>query len=105
MVIPGTTPTNIFVIQDVDVKADNIKTLEIVYTQKGKILFEKHLEEVVIDENRISVWLSQQETLLFNHEEFVKVQIAILMYDGNCIKNHNPIVITVGECLKCEVLT
>lgn len=100
--IPGTTPTNKFRCKKLNTA--DIKKLEMVYSQKGEILFEKGTEDVeIVDDHTISVHLTQEETLKFDHEDLVKIQIAILTHSGECRKCRVKRA-TVEECLKKEVL-
>ena len=58
----GTTPINIF---RTDVDLTNASVLFITYKQNGKVILEKSIDEVKIQNNIVSVYLSQKETLLF----------------------------------------
>lgn len=58
----GTTPINIF---RTDVDLTNASVLFITYKQNGKVILEKSIDEVKIQNNIVSVYLSQKDTLLF----------------------------------------
>lgn len=101
MTIPGTTPTHIFKIKS-NLDITSIKKLLVVYAQDEKVLFEKTENDCEITENEIKVRLSQEETLLFDFEKFVEIQLQILTHGNDSLKSR-VIKFTVGECLRCEV--
>lgn len=77
----GTTPTNIF---RTDVDLTSASVLFITYKQNGKVVLEKSIDEVKIQKNIVSVYLSQKDTLLFT-EEIVTIQIRAKFSDGSAI--------------------
>lgn len=77
----GTTPTNIF---RTDVDLTNATVLFITYKQNGKVVLEKSIDEVKIQKNIVSVYLSQKDTLLFT-EGIVTIQIRAKFSDGSVI--------------------
>lgn len=77
----GTTPTNIF---RIDVDLTNASVLFITYKQNGKVVLEKSIDEVKIQKNIVSVYLSQKDTLLFT-EGIVTIQIRAKFSDGSVI--------------------
>ena len=77
----GTTPINIF---RTDVDLTNASVLFITYKQNGKVILEKSIDEVKIQNNIVSVYLSQKETLLFM-EGIVTIQIGAKFSDGSAI--------------------
>lgn len=77
----GTTPINIF---RTDVDLTNASVLFITYKQNGKVILEKSIDEVKIQNNIVSVYLSQKDTLLFM-EGIVTIQIRVKFSDGSTI--------------------
>ena len=77
----GTTPINIF---RTDVDLTNASVLFITYKQNGKVVLEKDLQDVKIQKEVITVFLSQKETLLFT-EGIVTIQIRVKFPDGSSI--------------------
>lgn len=77
----GTTPINIF---RTDMDLTNASVLFITYKQNGKVVLEKSIDEVKIQKNIVSVYLSQKDTLLFT-EEIVTIQIRAKFPDGSVI--------------------
>lgn len=56
----GTTPTLTFTLP---IEADTITLLNIAFSQRHRIAFEKSLNDVIIDGTTISLTLSEEETL------------------------------------------
>ena len=77
----GTTPINIF---RTDVDLTNASVLFITYKQNGEVILEKSIDEVKIQNNIVSVYLSQKDTLLFM-ERIVTIQIRAKFSDGSAI--------------------
>lgn len=107
----GTTPTHVFYS---DVSLENVSELYITYNQYGSTIVEKNLDDVTIDinENSITVPLTQQETLLFKNKNWswldpnrnisygnVRVQCRIKFEDGNVIAS-DIISIDIDDILK-----
>lgn len=78
--IKGTTPTIIFTSPDT---FDCTLPSKIVLTVKSgaKVIIRKENEDLDIQEHSISVWFSQEETLSFQRE--IKMQLNMLYDDGN----------------------
>lgn len=91
----GTTPIHIF---RTDVDLTNASVLFITYKQNGKIVLEKSIDEVTIQKEVVTVYLSQKETLLFN-EGTVTIQIRAKFPDESTIAS-NLIRTSVKEILK-----
>jgi hypothetical protein len=100
MILPGTTPTHTFEIDDLP---SNITNVRITYKQKNKIIIQKEKEDCEIQPGTISVTLTQEDTLKFTNNEFVKIQLRAVTDTGEAL-SHDPIIKTVGECLDNEVL-
>ena len=94
--IRGTTPTHKFYADDINL--ENIEELYITYAQGKKVIIEKTLEDVELntEENSISVFLTQEDTLKFKTTQWsylypnenkrdmmVEVQIRIKFNDLN----------------------
>lgn len=80
----GTTPIHIF---RTDVDLTNASVLFITYKQNGKIILEKSIDEVTIQKEVVTVYLSQKETLLFN-EGTVTIQIRAKFPDESTIASN-----------------
>ncbi len=97
----GTTPTHTFT--DIPFSAKEIAKVRITYAQRGKIVVEKTEEDCKFDGNTIIVKLSQEETLKFDENAFLKIQAKILTTDGESHVS-DEVTLTVSEALNKEVL-
>lgn len=73
--IRGSTPTHVF---RLPINTELIKALRITYVQKQKTVLEKTEQDVTMDGTTISLRLTQEETLAFNAECRVKIQLKVL---------------------------
>ena len=95
----GTTPTHTFTFPfDTAI----IKDLSIVYQQNGENIIKKKLSDCKVDGNSVSITLSQEETLMFNLESIVRVQVKVLT-QGNDVLVSDIISRRAYECLDKEV--
>lgn len=79
--IRGTTPTHIFE-TDVDLRDFRIY---ISYKQRGSVIVEKTNEDCEITATQVSVKLSQEDTLKFNIDAPVRIQIRAVVENGDAI--------------------
>lgn len=81
----GTTPTHKFNV-NVNLQATRVF---LTYKQRGSIVVEKDsnvdTETLTIDGNSVTVTLSQEDTLKFNYNEGVEIQIRAVYEDGKAI--------------------
>lgn len=98
--VRGTTPTHQFALP---IEPDMIQTLQIIYAQKGEIVLTKGKDDCTFDGKSVSVKLTQQETFLFDEDEYVKIQFRVLTNDGDALASHI-MRVTCDECLSDEVL-
>lgn len=96
----GTTPTNTF---KVDADLSEASVLFITYSQQGKTIIEKTLEDATITPEDITVNLTQAETLEFNSGIPVKIQIRAGFEDGSRIAS-NIMTTDVSAILKDGVI-
>lgn len=100
--IRGTTPTHVF-ISCMDLSEVTVEEAYITYSQNNEVIFEKTFPDVEIDGKKISVKLTQEETLLLNDGESVEIQAALKFEDGTVVRSR--IVRTdVGMILKDEAI-
>lgn len=76
----GTTPILTF---DVPFAVDNVKALNIAFSQCGEVILEKELADCVIQETSLAVKLSQADTLKLKGWEYVDIQIRAVMQDDS----------------------
>lgn len=98
--IRGTTPTHIF---KIPFDTANLKEVRIFYAQNKKVIVEKTTENCVMEENKITVKLTQEETLRFSHMKNTEIQLKVMTTDGTVMATH-PLQVHVCEILKDEVL-
>lgn len=85
MLIPkGCTLTNTFTFPFLK---EDVSALYITYSQNGKEVVEKNLNDCEFVDNRIHVLLSQEETLRFDENLRISVQIRVRLNDGTVTKS------------------
>jgi hypothetical protein len=99
--IRGTTPTHVF---EIPLDASLVADLRVSYAQGGDALITKKLADVKLEGNTITVRLTEEETLLFDHSKSIAfVQVKVKTTGGDVlssrIMNFN-----VFEALNEEVL-
>lgn len=92
----GTTPTNTFA-SDVDLTSAEV--MFITYKQAGRTIIEKTLPDVTFGEGSFSVELTQAETLRFNSQQEVEIQVRVKFPGDEAIAS-NIIKTSVGRILK-----
>lgn len=80
----GTTPTHIFTLP-FDTQA--VKTVKVTYAHNGEIMLEKQTEDCTMQGNTVSVKLTQEETLLFDNNQLLQLQIRVLLYNGDALRS------------------
>jgi hypothetical protein len=88
--IRGTTPTHYFT---APCSGENISKVNILYAQDDVFLFMKKKEDCTIDGSTISVTLTREDTLKFNHKSPAQVQAVIETTRGDVIES---VVETIG---------
>lgn len=98
--IRGTTPTHVF---ETDVDLRNFR-IYITYKQRGSIVIEKTNEDCTITSTSVTVKLTQDDTLRFNIDAPVKIQIRAVAVSGDAIAS-DIIDTTAREILKDGVIS
>lgn len=80
----GTTPTNTF---DVDVDLRQASVMYITYAQKGRTVIEKEISDITIEEDKLTVTLTQKETLALSTGE-VEIQIRAKFPEGLAVESN-----------------
>lgn len=96
MIRRGTTPTQQF---NTSIDLYGASVLYITYKQYGKIVVEKTKEDCLITSTYVAVQLTQSETLLFDDDHKVEIQIRAKFSDGTAVAS-NIIETDVGAILK-----
>ena len=98
--IRGTTPTHQFVVPfDTSVLSEVLIT----YAQDNKLVLTKNIKDCTIEQDVISVTLTQEETLRFDSDHHVKIQLRALTTGGDALASQI-ITRSVGDVLNDEVL-
>ena len=95
----GTTPLNIFT---VDADLTTAEVIYITYKQGCQVVIEKDKDEIEVTANKLTVRLSQEDTLKFDYRE-VEIQIRARYSNGTAIAS-NIIKTTVEHILKDGVI-
>ena len=96
----GTTPTHTFTIPfDVSM----IKTAKVIYSQSGKVIFDKCGDDLKLSENTIQVKLNQEDTLSLDCKDSVSIQVRVLTVGGDALAS-DIMLVPVSRCLDDEVL-
>lgn len=98
--IRGTTPSHTFTLP---FSADIISKMRIIYKQNDDIILVKTLDDCAVDGNTFSYKLTQEETLLFDSEIKVDIQVRVLT-TGNDSLASRIYKIGVGALLEDGVL-
>ena len=99
--ICGTTPTHIF---KIPFDTSQLKEIRISYAQDDAVIVEKTTSDCVLEGDKITVTLSQADTLKFSHQMPVEIQLKVLTVDG-CVLANDAIRVRAKEVLNKEVLT
>ena len=98
----GTTPTHTFEMPTTMV--GNIKSVEIIYSQKNNIVLRKSTEDITINDNLVSVTLTQEDTFKFADGVNAEIQVRVLDKADNAFVS-NIMCVSCDRCLTDEVLT
>ncbi len=75
--IKGTTPLHTF---SLPFDAENVKTIQITYAQENVVKLTKKNPDVEFTGNTASVKLTQEDTLKFNADRCVEIQVRVLTH-------------------------
>ena len=100
MIGKGCTCRNTFTLP---FNTDKINAICIVYCQNDKVLLKKQLEDCSFSNKVVTVELSQEDTLNFDHSKIIKIQLKIKLKDDTVVKS-NVIETITDELLCCEVI-
>lgn len=82
--IRGTTPEHYF---SVNVDLSSATELYITYSQNGKPIIEKKIDDATITEDTITVNLTQEDTLKLKERD-CQIQIRVKLLDGTAIASN-----------------
>ena len=98
--IKGTTPIHVF---NIPLKASEIQNVEITYSQSDEVILQKGVADCIIEDDRITVKLTQEDTLKFNHKKKVQFQIRVLTVEGVAMSSR-VMFMEAEQCLSNEEL-
>lgn len=98
--VRGTTPTHTYTLPfDTSI----IKVVEITYAQLDAVIVKKTTDDCTLDGNTVTVRLTQEDTLQFDHRQNVQIQLRVLTKAGDALASEIRRV-SVQQCLGNEVL-
>lgn len=100
MIAKGCTYKNTF---DFPYSENSVEAIQIAYWQNGKVLFDKRLCDCTFSEGMVTVYLNQEETLMFNSQQVIKIQLKVRLVGGAVVKS-NIIETITDEVLSHEVI-
>ena len=98
--IRGTTPIHIF---ELPFAASEIEKCSVTYKQGRDIKLKKTTEECILEEARIIVNLTQEDTLKFNSCTYVEIQLKVKIKGSDDVMATDPIKKTRDEIFDEEI--
>lgn len=98
--IRGTTPTHCFTLPFDGI---TVKKYNIVYSQNGVTVLKKREGDCTLENNTITLRLTQEETMLFDSEKEISIQLHMLTAGGDALVS-NIHTDKAEDCLDNEVL-
>jgi hypothetical protein len=102
MVIRGTTPKHEF---DLPYPLETVKDLRITYGQGKKIIFVKDINDCTVTEGKITLYLTQEETLSFIPNKRLYIEVRIQLIDNQIVQAEEPIALRVVDTMNEEVIS
>lgn len=96
----GTTPTHTY---SLPFDVENVAKARIIYAQRGEVKIKKTEADCVMEGNTIQVRLTQEETLCFEENVCVDIQVRVLTTGGDAPASRIMHVLP-GALLENEVL-
>lgn len=100
MIPRGCTVQNSFAIP---YKASEVAVVWVTYVQSGDIVIDKITADCIISDSKVTLGLSQEETLKLKPWAKIQIQIRIRLHDGRATKS-NIIETTTDRVLKEMVI-
>ena len=97
--IRGTTPTIEF---KLPFEVDKLLVVLITFSQNGEEKLRKSEAECTLEDRSIKVWLSQEETLDFNPNTPIDIELKVKTTSYNVLIDHYKI--SVENCFNAEVI-
>lgn len=100
VIFQGSTPTNEI---SIPFPKNLIDKVVVTYEQDGNIVLEKYTDDLTISDYSVTAELNQEETLRFEADKMVVIQIKVKTTDGDVIPS-DKMYASVYEVLNKEVL-
>lgn len=97
----GTTPIHTF---DIPLKKSIIRSVKITYKQGDDIILCKRTGDCEIEDGKIVTHLTQEDTLRFECDKIIKIQLRVFTNDGESLVS-DVMRRGIHECLDDEVMT
>lgn len=97
MIGKGCTCINTFTLPFVQ---KDVKAICISYAQNKKVLFEKKLEDCTFSDGKVSVRLTQEDTLKFDSFKIIQIQLKVKLNGDVVVKSK--IIETITDDILCE---
>lgn len=101
IIIRGTTPEHEF---ELPYPLELIGDIRVIYGQGGRPTFTKTKEDCVLSEGKISVLLTQEETLSVLPSKPLDIEIRIKLTNGKVVRTEEPISLRVIGSMDNEVM-
>lgn len=98
--VRGSTPKHIF---KIPISTSTVNKVLITYEQLGRKVLEKTEKDVQMQDDTITLQLTQAETLLFKEKQTARIQLKVLTNSGDLLPSQI-ISVSVGEILNEEEL-
>ena len=82
MIFRATTPTHIYTLP---IDTSMLKRIRVTYEQEDRTILEKTETDCELVGSEIRITLTQEETLLFDSDHRVKIQLRVLTNDGKAL--------------------
>lgn len=98
--IIGTTPKHTF---NIPFDTSLISKVRVLYSQDDVLVLTKKHEDCVIENNTVTVELTQEDTFKLDHTKDVEIQLRVLTTGNDAIASI-PKKVGIVKCLETEVL-
>ena len=102
MIPRGTTPNQIF---NVDIDLTDAEVLYLTYKQGNVIVLEKEKDDLTITKDKVTFRMTQKESLVFETNNPVKIQIRARFPDGIEVETEGVITHPDGTAVKSNIVT
>lgn len=80
----GTTPTHVFTLP---FETALVKAVKVTYVHDGATVLVKENQDCTMEGSTVTVKLTQEETLLFENNQLVQIQLRVLLQNGDALRS------------------